>query len=76
MEQEGIVHVRPSNARETKSVLRELLGGDIMLMASDDQCELVVFCALSDAKLPLTNRWPTRNVQHQQQAQRSGRNPL
>lgn len=64
------------NARETKSILRELLGGDIMLMASDDLRELVVSCALSDARLPLTNRWPTRGQRNQQQAQRSEQNPL
>jgi hypothetical protein len=57
------------NARETRSILTELLGGDIMLMASDDLRELVVSCALSDARLPLTNRWPTRGQRNQHQAQ-------
>lgn len=64
------------NARETKSILRELLGGDIMLMAGDDLRELVVSCALSDARLPLTHRWPTRSLRNQQQAQRNEQNPL
>jgi hypothetical protein len=41
------------NARETRATLREIVGGRIILMATEDRRELIVFCGLGRTTLPL-----------------------
>jgi hypothetical protein len=41
------------NARETRATLREIVGGRIILMATEDRRELIVCCGLGRTTLPL-----------------------
>jgi len=41
------------NARETRAMLSDLVGGGITLMATEDRRELIVCCGLGRATLPL-----------------------